>query len=79
MKEHGEVSRSVRCFDIGYIRWRADFAPLETNCFDQLCEFVRMNFDDLLDRYYWEGHQTLNEFPAWAFERYVREIALVSS
>jgi len=73
MKEDGEVSRSVVCFDIGYIRWRADFAPFETNCFDQLCEFVRLHFDDLIDRYYRDGHQALHEFPEWAFERYLRK------
>ena len=32
-----------------------------------------MHFDDLLDRYYWEGHESLNDFPAWAFERYLQE------
>ena len=73
MKEDGEVSRSVMCFDIGYIRWRADFAPFEANCFDQLCEFVRVHFDDLIDRYYRDGHQALREFPEWAFERYLRK------
>jgi hypothetical protein len=36
-----------------------------------------VNFDDSLDRYYWEGHQTLNDFPSWAFELYLREIAHV--
>jgi len=36
-----------------------------------VCEFVRVHFDDLLDRYYWEGHGSLNAFPAWAFERYL--------
>ena len=73
MKEDGAVSRSVMCFDIGYIRWRADFATFEANCFDQLCEFVRLHFDDLIDRYYRDGHQALHEFPEWAFERYVRK------
>jgi hypothetical protein len=51
------------CFDIGYIRWRADFAPFETNCFEQLREFVRLHFDDLIDRYYRDGQQALHEFP----------------
>jgi hypothetical protein len=32
-----------------------------------------MNFDNLIDRYYREGQEALNEFPAWAFERYLRE------
>jgi hypothetical protein len=27
----------------------------------------------LLDHYYGEGHESLNDFPAWAFERYLRE------
>ena len=33
-----------------------------------------MHFDDLLDRYYREGHESLNAFSTWAFERYLREI-----
>jgi hypothetical protein len=41
-------------------------------CLEALCEFVRVHFDKLLDRYYLEGHDSLNEFPAWAFERYLR-------
>lgn len=73
MKEYGKVSRSVMCFDIGYIRWPADFAPFEADCLDQLYEFVRLHFDDLIDRYYGGGHQTLHEFPDWAFERYLRK------
>ena len=54
-----------------YIRWRAEFEPFEAWCFAAVCEFVRVHFDDLLDRYYWEGHGSLNAFPAWAFERYL--------
>jgi hypothetical protein len=73
MKEDRQSSRSVVCFDIAYVRWRTEFAPFEANCFDGLCEFVRMHFDDLIDRYYGEGHEALNEFPAWAFERYLWE------
>ena len=73
MKKDREVSRGVMCFDIGYIRWRADFAPFEANCFDHLCEFVHLHFDDLIDRYYRGGHQALHEFPEWAFERYLRK------
>jgi hypothetical protein len=61
-------------FDQAYIRWRARFAPFEARCFEGLCEFVRLHFDDLLDRYYWEGHQSLNDFPAWAFELYLRDL-----
>jgi hypothetical protein len=73
MKKHGGVSRSVVRFDVGYIRWRAEFAPFEATCFDALCEFVRVHFDELIDRYYREGHEALNDFPEWAFERYLRE------
>jgi len=73
MKEDRQVSRSVVCFDIAYIRWRADFAPFEANGFGALCEFVRVRFYDLIDRYYQEGHESLNDFPAWAFERFLRE------
>ena len=57
--------------DPAYIRWRAEFAPFEARCFVAVCEFVRVHFDDLLDRYYWEGHGSLNAFPTWAFERYL--------
>jgi hypothetical protein len=73
MKKGGEVSRTVGCFDIGYVRWRAGFAPFEANCFDAMCEFVRLRFDELIDSYYREGHEALNEFPEWAFERYLRQ------
>jgi hypothetical protein len=58
--------------DPAYIRWRAEFEPFETSCFAALCEFVRVHFDDLLDRYYWEGRESLNAFPAWAFERHLQ-------
>ena len=71
-----ELAPSVACFDIAYIRWRTKFAPFEANCFTALCEFVRVHFDDLIDRYYGEGHEALSEFPAWAFERYL-EVAPV--
>lgn len=60
--------------DPAYIRWRAEFEPFEAKCFAALCEFVRVQFEDLLDRYYWEGHESLHEFPAWAFERYLFEV-----
>jgi hypothetical protein len=67
--------RPYRLFlDPAYTRWRAEFAPFEATCFEALCDFVRVHFEDLLDRYYWEGHESLNEFPAWAFERYLREV-----
>ena len=72
MKKDGRVSRSVVCFDIGSIRWRAEFAAFEAKCFASLCEFVRVHFDDLIDGYYRDGHEVLNDFPAWAFERYLR-------
>jgi hypothetical protein len=58
--------------DSAFIRWRAKFAPFGAGCFEVLCEFVRVHFDKLLDRYYLERHESLNEFPAWAFERYLR-------
>lgn len=73
MKEGRRLSHSVLCFDIAYIRWRVEFAPFEANCFDALCEFVRLHFEDLIERYYREGHPSLNGFPAWAFECYLRE------
>ena len=60
--------------DLAYIRWWADFTPFEARCFAALCEFVRVHFDDLLDRHYLEGHESLNDFPAWTFERYLRQV-----
>jgi hypothetical protein len=60
-------------FDPAYLRWRSSFALFEGTCFDALCEFMRAHFDDLLDRYYDAGHGSLKEFPAWAFERYLRD------
>ena len=74
MKNGRQIARSLLSFDTAYIRWRAEFAPFEANCFDALCEFVRVHFDNLMDRYYREGHEALNDFPAWAFERYLREV-----
>jgi hypothetical protein len=61
-------------FDQSYLRWREKFASFEARCFAAVCEFVRVHFDDLLDRYYWEGHESLKDFPAWAFERYIRDV-----
>ena len=61
-------------FDQAYLRWRERFAPFEARCFEALCEFLRVHFDDLLDRYYWEGHEALKDFPTWAFERYIRDV-----
>lgn len=60
-------------FDPTYIQWRAKFAAFESRCFEALFGFVRAHFDNLLDGYYWEGHESMHEFPAWAFERYLRE------
>jgi len=60
-------------FDPAYTRWRAEFTAFESKCFESLGEFVRTHFDSLLDRYYWEGHESIDDFPAWAFERYLRE------
>ncbi len=61
-------------FDQAYIRWRVRFAPFEATCFEASSEFVRVHLDDLLDHYYWEGHESLKDFPAWAFERYIRDV-----
>jgi hypothetical protein len=74
MKEGRIVAHSPASVDIAYIRWRAEFARFEANCFDALCKFVRAHFDDLIDRYYREGHAALNDFPEWAAERYLREV-----
>jgi hypothetical protein len=63
-------------FPSAYLRSRAEFAPFEANCFDALCRFVRVHFDNLIDQYYQEGHESLNDFPTWAFERYLREEVL---
>ena len=60
--------------DPAYIRWRVEFQPFEMRCFGSLCEFVRRNFDDLLDEYYFEGHESLIAFASWAFERYLWEV-----
>jgi hypothetical protein len=65
---------NLSSFEQAYIRWRGRFAPFEARCFEALCEFVRVHFDDLLDRYYCEGHESLKDFPAWAFERYIRDL-----
>lgn len=73
MKQGRQMARSFVVFDTAYIRWRAEFARFEPNCFDAVCDFVRAHFDNLIDRFYGEGYEALKEFPAWAFERYVRE------
>ena len=72
MKEQRQLAR-ISSFDTAYIRGRAQFAPFEPSSFDALCEFVRVHFDNLMDHYYQEGHDALHDFPAWAFERYLRE------
>jgi hypothetical protein len=60
--------------DPSYIRWRLEFERFEASCFEALAEFVRLHFDDLLDEYYCGGHESLNAFPGWAFERYLLEV-----
>ena len=62
-------------FDFAYLRWRAKFTPFETGCFEAVCDFVYAHSDDLPDRFYCEGHESLNDFPGWAFERYLRDAA----
>ena len=74
MKGKQQTARSLESFDTAYIRWRAKFATFEANCFDEVCEFVRVHFENLMDRYYREGHESLNDFPSWVFERYLREV-----
>lgn len=69
------LPRNVACFDVGYIRWRTEFASFEVHCFNELCEFVRVHFDNLMDQYYAEGHEALNDFPTWVFERYLQAAA----
>jgi hypothetical protein len=59
-------------FGYGLHPLEGEIRTFEAGCFEALCEFVRVHFDKLLDRYYLEGHDSLNEFPAWAFERYLR-------
>ena len=59
--------------DPTYPRWETEFAPFEANGLDALCEFVRVQFDNLIDRYYLEGRDSLIDFPSWTFERYLRE------
>jgi len=65
-------------FDSSFRLWRAEFALFEARCFGSVCEFVRLNFDTLLDRYYCEGYRSLNDFRAWAFERSLRTGAWAS-
>jgi hypothetical protein len=60
-------------FDPTYNRWRWEFAAFESTYFEALCEFVEVHFEGLLDRYCREGHQSMDDFPAWAFERYLRK------
>jgi len=67
--------RDLSPFDSSYGQWRAEFALFETECLGIVSKFIRVNFDTLLDRYYCEGHTSLNGFLAWAFERYLRKVA----
>ena len=69
------MARDPLPFDSSYGLWRAEFALFEAECLGIVSEFVRVNFDTLLDRYYCEGHESFNGFPAWAFERYLRKLA----
>jgi hypothetical protein len=62
------------CFDQAYLRWRGKLASFEATCFEALCEFLRAHFDDLLDHFYLEGHESLEDFPAWVFERYIQGV-----
>jgi hypothetical protein len=73
VKQKRHLASKLLSLDAAYIRWRAAFAPFEANCFDSLCEFVRVHFDDLFDSYYREGYESLRGFPEWAFERYLWE------
>jgi len=59
--------------DPTYHRWQTEFARFEANFFDALCAFVRVHFDNLINRYYREGHDSLIAFPSWAFERHLGE------
>ena len=61
-------------FDPAYLQWHTHFTTFEAGCFERLCDFVRMHFDDLLDRFYRLGHESLQDFPAWALERYLDHI-----
>jgi hypothetical protein len=54
------VTGHTSSFDTAHIRWRAKFAPFEAGCFEVLCEFVRVHFYKLLERYL-EGHDSLND------------------
>jgi hypothetical protein len=66
------VARKLFFIDPAYERWRREFSPFEASCFKGVCEYVDVNFDGLLDGYYYEGHEALNDFPGWVFERYLR-------
>ena len=56
-----------------YLHWRVEFQSFEARCYGAVCEFVRVHFHDLLDGYYREGQQTADDFPAWVFERDLRD------
>jgi hypothetical protein len=59
-------------FGYGLYPLAGEIRTVRSGVLEALCEFVRVHFDKLLDRYYLERHESLNEFPAWAFERYLR-------
>ena len=59
--------------DPTYFCRQAEFATFEADCFDVPCEFVRVHFDNLIDHYNRESHDSSIDFPSWAFERYLRE------
>lgn len=60
--------------DPAYLSWRLEFESFEVTCFGEFCDYVRIHFDELLDDYYCDGHESLNAFPSWAFERYLEHI-----
>lgn len=60
--------------DPAYLRWRLEFDSFEVTCFGEFCDYVRLRFDELLDDYYCDGHESLNAFPSWAFERYLEYV-----
>lgn len=68
---HGQRDRCS--FEPTYSQWCAKFAPFESKCFEAFSGFVRAHFDSLLDRYYWEDHESMRDFPAWAFEATLRK------
>lgn len=66
------MARELFFIDPAYERWRREFSAFEASCFKGVSEYVDVNFDGLLDGYYYEGHESLNDFPEWVFERYLQ-------